>query len=113
MWKFKTRPETMLYLTFPRYGSAQDNLESRSLCRHVSSEYLVPLTCSACQGRKQSGKHFSVIVPKTERSKMNAEILTIIQEGKVPQEGESGSSSESWPAPQHSLKGLPDDHRKD
>lgn len=111
--KFKTRPETTLYLTFPRYGSAQDNLESRCLCRHVSSESLVLLTCSACQGGKQSGKRFSVIFPKTERNKMNVELLTIIQEGMVPQEGESGSSSESWPAPQHSLRGLPDDHWKD
>lgn len=38
---------------------------------------------------------------------------TIIQEGKVLQEGENGSSSESWPAPQHSLEGLSADHGKD
>lgn len=31
----------------------------------------------------------------------------------MPQEGESGSSLESWPTPQHSLEGLSADHRKD
>lgn len=84
MWKFKARPETTLYLAFPRYGFSFNNLICymkdvmviRNTHRHVSSGSLsVALTSSACQGRKQSGKHLSVIFPKRERRKMNAETI--------------------------------------
>jgi len=67
--------ETTLYLIFPRFGSAYDNLESGNIHRHGSSRSLLPLTSAACQSRKQSGKHLSVVFLKTQRSKRNAEVI--------------------------------------
>lgn len=80
MWEFKARPETTLYLVFPKYGSSFNNLiccekDERNTQWHVRSKpFSAVLTSSACQGRKDSGECVPVTCPKRERSKTNAEM---------------------------------------
>lgn len=83
MWEFKARPETTLYLAFPKHGSSFNNLicskkDERNTQWHVRSKpFSAVLTSSACQGRKQSGECVSGTCPKRERErrKGNAEML--------------------------------------
>lgn len=78
---FKARPETTLYLAFPKHGSSFNNLicpkkDERNAQWHVRSKaFSAVLTSSACQGGKQSGECVSVTCPKRERRKRNAEMI--------------------------------------
>lgn len=79
--EFKARPETTLYLAFPKHGSSFNNLicpkkDERNAQWHVRSKpFSAVLTSSACQGGKQSGECVSVTCPKRERRKRNAEMI--------------------------------------
>lgn len=106
MWEFKARPETTLYLAFPKYSSSFNNLicskkDERNTQWHVRSKpFSAALTSSACQGRKQSGECVSGTCPKRERRETNAEI---IDNNSAKQ---SGSSLEPWPTAQPISKGF-------